>query len=139
LYINDLPQAVQEAKVVLFADDTNLLHTENDLTSFKGKIIKVMKQLENWFLTNNLIINMEKTKAILFQGRGSSLIHRPVPYLNNRKITYLSDLKCLGIYITENLSWPTHIQYLCQKLNKALYLIKSLHDSVSIPVLKVKR
>jgi hypothetical protein len=25
---------------------------------------------------------------------------------------------------------------LCQKLNKALYLIKSLHDSVSIPVLE---
>jgi hypothetical protein len=47
--------------------------------------MKVMKQLENWFLTNNLIINMEKTKAMLFQGRGSSLI----PYLNNKEITYL--------------------------------------------------
>jgi hypothetical protein len=28
------------------------------------------------------------------------------------------------------------MQYLCQKLNKALYLIKSLCDSVSIPVLR---
>jgi hypothetical protein len=28
------------------------------------------------------------------------------------------------------------MQYLCQKLNKALYLIKLLHDSISIPVLR---
>jgi hypothetical protein len=43
------------------------------------------------------------TKAILFQGRGSSLIHGPILYLNKKEITYLSNLKFLGIYITENL------------------------------------
>jgi hypothetical protein len=64
-------------------DDTNILLTEENLTSLKGGIVKVMKQLENWFLTNNLLINTEKTKAILFQGRGSSLIHRSVLYVNN--------------------------------------------------------
>jgi hypothetical protein len=134
LFVNDLPKAVQQAKVVLFADDTNTLLTEKSLTSLKGKIVRVMKQLENW--TKNLIINMENTKAVLFQGRGPSLIHRPVLYLNNKEITYLSNLKFLGIYITEKLSWATHVQYLCQELNKVLYLIKSLRDSVSIPVLK---
>jgi hypothetical protein len=69
-----------------------------------------MKQLENWSLTNNLIINTEKTKAILFQGRGSSLIHRPVLYLNNKETTYLSNLKSVCIYTTDDLSWATHIQ-----------------------------
>jgi hypothetical protein len=78
-----LPQAVEEAEVALFMDDTNILLTEKNHTSLKVKIVKVMKQLENWFLTNNLIIHMEKTKAILFQGRRSSLIHRPILYLNN--------------------------------------------------------
>jgi hypothetical protein len=58
-----------------------------------------MKQLENIFLTNNLIINMETTKAILFQRRGFRLIHRSILYLNNKKITYLSPF---------NLSWATH-------------------------------
>jgi hypothetical protein len=57
---------------------------------------------------------MESTKAILFQGRGFSLIHRLVLYLNNKEITYLSNLK---------LSWATHAPYLCQKLDKVLYLI----------------
>jgi hypothetical protein len=51
LFINDLSQAVQEAKVVLFAGDTIILLTEKNLTSLKGKVIKVMKELENLFLT----------------------------------------------------------------------------------------
>jgi hypothetical protein len=89
LHINDLSQAVKEAKVMSFADDTNILLTEKDLTSLKGKIVRVTKHFENWFRTNNLIINTEKTEAILFQGRGSSLIHRPVLYLNTREITHL--------------------------------------------------
>jgi hypothetical protein len=95
-----------------------------------------MKQLENWFLTNDLIINMEKTKVVLSEGRGSGLIHRPILDLNNKEITYLSNLKFIGIYVTEKLSWATHMQYLCQKLNKARYLSKSLWDSISIPVLR---
>ena len=95
-----------------------------------------MKQLENWFLSNNLIINTGKSKAILFQGNGSSSSYRPSLYFNNKEITYTSNLKFLGIHITDNLSWSTHIQYLCQKLNKVLYLIKSLRDSVSKPILR---
>jgi hypothetical protein len=83
--------------VVLFADDINILLIEKALTSLKAKIVKVIKELEKWFSTNNLIINTEKTKAILFQGRGSGLMHRPVLYLNNKEITYLSNLKFLGI------------------------------------------
>jgi hypothetical protein len=70
LFINDMPQAVHEAKVVLFTGDTNILLPEKNLTSLKDKIVKVMKQLENCFLTNNLIINMEKAKAILFREEG---------------------------------------------------------------------
>jgi hypothetical protein len=55
LFINDLPQAVQEAKVALFADDAYITQWKR-LTSLKRKIVKVMKQLENWFLTHNFII-----------------------------------------------------------------------------------
>jgi sarcosine oxidase/L-pipecolate oxidase len=47
LFINDLPQALQEAKVVLFADDTNILLTDNEPISLNEKIQKVRKQLDN--------------------------------------------------------------------------------------------
>ena len=37
-----------------------------------------MKKLENWFLYNDLVINIEKNKVMLFQGNGSGSIIRPI-------------------------------------------------------------
>jgi hypothetical protein len=36
-----------------------------------------MKQLQNWFLNNNLVINTEKTKVMLFQGKESGSNIKP--------------------------------------------------------------
>jgi hypothetical protein len=38
---------------------------------------------------------------------------------------HTSTVKFLGINFIENLSWTTHTQHVCLKLNKTLYLIKS--------------
>jgi hypothetical protein len=135
LFINDLPKAVQNAKIVLFADDTNILLIDKNLKSLND-VQAAMNQIANWFTVNDLIINTEKTRALFFQGRSLSTICKPDLYLNTKAITYTSNLKFLGIYMTENLSWASHIQYLSQKLNKALYLIKSFLDCVNLPILR---
>jgi hypothetical protein len=95
-----------------------------------------MNQIANWFAVNDLIITTEKTKELFFQGRSLSTIYKPDLYLNTKAITYTSNLKFLGMYITETLSWASHIQYLTQKQNEALYLIKYLHDCVNLPILR---
>jgi hypothetical protein len=46
LYINDLTENVQAAKLVLFADDTNLLITGKDEFDLQNKVINVMRELE---------------------------------------------------------------------------------------------
>jgi hypothetical protein len=78
LFINDLPQALQEAKVALFADDTNILLIDSEPLSLNEKIQNVREQLDNWFHANQLIMNAEKTKALFFQGKRPNPIHRPV-------------------------------------------------------------
>jgi hypothetical protein len=69
LYINDLTENVQVAKLVLFADDTNLLITRKYKFYLQHKIINVMRELEIWFQKNNLIINIEKTFAMSFHSK----------------------------------------------------------------------
>jgi hypothetical protein len=46
-----------------------------------------------------------------------------------------ADVKFWGIFITGDISWKTHTQYVCQKLSNIIYLIKSLSDTVSQAVL----
>jgi hypothetical protein len=68
------------AEVVLFADDTSILITENNILLLYEKIPNVRKQLENWFYENRLIINTEKSKVIFFQRSRSVSSFRPLLY-----------------------------------------------------------
>jgi len=45
-------------------DDTNVLVVERIQEALQTKLPLVMKQLEIWFLTNDLIINIIKTVAM---------------------------------------------------------------------------
>jgi hypothetical protein len=60
LYINYLTENVQGAKLVLSADDTNLLITGSDEVDLQHKKKNMMRELEICFEKNNLIINFEK-------------------------------------------------------------------------------
>jgi hypothetical protein len=60
LYINDLLVNIQGAKLVLFADDINLLVIEKDESALHQRIKKVMRKLESWFYKNSLFIKTEK-------------------------------------------------------------------------------
>jgi hypothetical protein len=68
LYINDLPLNIKEERTVLFADDTNVLVTAENGQSLQQKINKFMNELHGWFNANNLILNTEKTTAMLFHS-----------------------------------------------------------------------
>ena len=136
LYINDLPQHITNGEVVFFADDTNILVIDKDKSILQDKIKRIMIQLESWFSKNNMIINNDKTKAMLFQLKKPHDISGPDIIFNNIKIKYTSQFRFLGINITQNLKWSVHIQSLCSKLNKVCYIIKSLKDEVSLHILR---
>ena len=57
------------AKLVLYADDTNLLITGKDEPDLQYKIMNVMKELEIWYQKNNLVINTKKTFVMSFHSK----------------------------------------------------------------------
>ena len=64
IYINDLPLNIQGAKLILYADDTNVVVVDKNEEALRTKLALVMKQMEIWFLKNDLIINTTKTVAM---------------------------------------------------------------------------
>ena len=91
--------------MALFADDINLLVTDKDGSALHQRIKKVTRELESWFYKNSLFINTEKTIAVSFHTRQNRNPLKPQVTFNNMDICYKSELKFLGIYITENLKW----------------------------------
>jgi hypothetical protein len=62
-----------------------------------------------WFSKNNLVINIDKTKAMLFQLNKTYVMTEPVITFKNKEISYTSQFRFLGINITNNLKWSSHI------------------------------
>jgi dsDNA-binding SOS-regulon protein len=108
LYINDLTENVQGAKLVLYADNTNVLITGKDEVDLQNKIMKTMKELQTWFQYNKLIINTKKTSAMSFHPTQRRDPLRPQRVFKNIEIVYQSELRFLGIHMTETLKWCAH-------------------------------
>jgi hypothetical protein len=136
LYVNDLPINIQESKIILFADDTNILATAENGQILQQKINRVMNDLHSWFYTNGLVINTDKTIAMSFYTGKKRDPVKPQVKFDNRDIAYKSEIKFLGIHISENMKWEVHVKSLSSKLSKLCYMIKSLKDVTNPHIIK---
>ena len=55
---------------VLFADDTNLFDTNNDLKALIDDVNAELEKVINWLNANKLSLNIDKTHFILFRNKG---------------------------------------------------------------------
>jgi hypothetical protein len=131
LYTNDLPLNINEANLIMYADDINILIMDSDVSVLHRKIEKVIQDLEWWFNRNDLIINVKKTGIMSFHNRQVKVPKKPQVTLNGSPLEYVPDLKFLGIHITETLNWNIHLQTLAHKLSKLSFMIKSLKEILS--------
>ena len=61
LYVNDLPNCVDELSVRSFADDTNLFYSSDNLKQLEFVMNQELKQIYNYCALNKLSINTAKT------------------------------------------------------------------------------
>ena len=52
---------MQNTKLVLFADDINMLITDKNIDAVQARLNRVIKQFETWFSNDSLIIDTDKT------------------------------------------------------------------------------
>ena len=131
LYINDLPSNIQDAKLFHFADDINILIEDKNIDPVQARQNGIIKQFETWFSNNSIIVNTDKTKAMLFHLNKTCNLVRPKIVFKNFEISYTFEVKFLIINISNNLKWNTHIQFLCSKINKVSYMILPLKGDLS--------
>lgn len=115
IMINDLPSSV-ETKTFLYADDTTFLCTSKDFNSLKTLTDSTIVQASHWFRANGFLLNENKTQQMCFSLRDRLPSDDPV------------SVKFLGIYIDSKLTWESHINYICGKLSRVIYLLRSLSN-----------
>jgi hypothetical protein len=151
LYINDLP-TISALLSFLFADDTTLLSSHDDLNYLINYVNVEFQKVVHYFRAHKMCLHPNKTKFLLFSNSPNANSIPIELYINNNnvgenslnlipieQITSLSKtpaIKFLGIYLDPALSFKFHIQTITAKVSKSLYFIRSAKNILSEKALK---
>ena len=110
IYVNDLPSIISKNNhtLLLYTDDTSLVITESSSTALKQQATSLLNDINSWFKSNLLLLNLNKTQYLEFSTKNSAtneLIHDRNNLLHT--VTYI---KFLGLTIDYILSWHLHIE-----------------------------
>ena len=121
LYINDLCNVSSVLKFILFADDTNIFFTGNDVKSMSKTISVKLNKLYTWFCLNKLSLNVSKTNFMIFNNsRTESNVNI---FINETAIEQVTSTKFLGVLIDNQLTWKLHISRVKNKLIKCVAIL----------------
>ena len=126
IYVNDLPKASSILTPIMFADDTNLFYSHENLYSLFQTVNNELKNIHEWFKANKLSLNIKKTKFSLFhpsQKSDNLPLILPKLIINNNIISREPVINFLGVLLDENMSWKFHINSIKNKISKNLGLL----------------
>ena len=129
IYINDLPQTVQDSTVSMYADDTSLCYQSHDLTRLNEAINSDLKKLDTWLQGNKLSLNLAKTHSMLISTKQKQNILKSQNKDLDRKIReneleVVKKTKYLGVQIDCSLDWKEQIKVVFNKVSRAVGFLR---------------
>lgn len=136
IYVNDLQCYFNGGgSVYQFADDTSCLVTGRDYSDLANKCSEVVSAMTAWSRENRLQLNTSKTALTVFSLKPRNKSLRVV--VDCHTLPEVSSIKFLGLNIDSVVTWESHVHTLVNRLNSALYAIRSLQQKVSLFGLRV--
>ena len=108
---------------VLFADDTNMFGTDNDLEALIDNVNTELEKIVKWLNANKLSLNIDKNHYMLFRNKGKVIKETCQVYMNWQEISEVETTKFLGVIIDNRLNWKHHIDSICNKVSKDIGII----------------
>jgi len=90
----------------------------------------MFQHINEWFSTNSLSFNLDKTHYMQFVTKNSSLIDFNIMH-GNKKIANICNTKFLGLTLDNTLSWKTHMDTIIPKLSSASFAMRVVKPFLS--------
>ena len=116
VYINDLLEYIL-CKIFLFADDTSLMTVAEDPMDAALTLRCDLSTLSLW--SNQWRVS-SKTEVLTISNKTNQTPHPPL-FLND-----VQHHSHLGLTLSNNMSWDTHIGFILRKASRTLNVIKAL-------------
>ena len=126
LYINDLPLSTPFSTTRLFADDSLIYRPIKSLPDCR-LLQQDLNALEQWEQTWQMSFRPDKCKLIRFTRSQNPIIFNY--HLHNQQLSAVNSHKYLGIHLSSNLKFNTHIDHIRSQANRTLgFIRRNLHN-----------
>ena len=121
IFINDFFSFFDD-NLIVFADDSTLLISAIDLNTLKLKTNEALNCVIQWSNSNNLFLNIKKTKFMKFFSN-DFFINLPL-----NTIEEVQSIKLLGIYFDNKFKFSYHISFIIEKLKTLFHLFYRIRN-----------
>ena len=124
IMVNDL--VVDHDRRWKFVDDTSVSEVINK--NQMGKMQSLVNVINTWCMKNDMKLNQTKCKDMIISF---ALEHPKLDaiFIEENELVPVSSAKILGMYISVDLKWNTHITHMVSKASKRLYFLRLLKRS----------
>ena len=139
LYINDMPDSLNNTTPSLYADDSEIYASSDNSSDLISKLNEDLKNLSRWMRKNKLQIHPTKSKY-MFIGSSynikNNICNEPIQS-NSTPVPRVTNYKCLGVNLDDKLCWDSHIEMICKKVAAGIAAIKRVKPFVPPEMLKI--
>ena len=105
LYVNDLPNCMENSHAAMYADDTNITVRSSSLIHVEEALNSELENIHHWLLSNKLTLNVEKTeyRIIGTRQRLNNLSQDINVSIDGKVLKEVETKKTLGLLVDEHL------------------------------------
>lgn len=122
IFTNDIGKLALKGKIMMFADDIAMLYRSNEPTLLMQDVQHDMALISDYFETNRLVLNLNKSKVMYFGKKSNSTFDNEV-IINGNVIERVYMYKYLGLIVDSDLNFNHHVDYVARKLTSIISLI----------------
>ena len=124
LYTNDFIVTHKHVHLLKFADDSAIV----GLSPHCGQdYFNVIESFYQWCNNNYLLLNVKKTKELIFDFRKTTKEPICPLIINDEEVEVATEIKYLGIMIDNRLNWQAHFNSIYKKANQRMYFLRKLN------------
>ena len=131
IYINDVKDVLKHANHMLYADDTALYLSGNDLDVIEYNLQEDLNRFSVWCKQNVLTVNVQKTKYVIY---GTSQMLKKA---RNLKFSFGNILlirehyyKYLGMFLDATLSFNKHIDFVNKVTSHKIFTLSKIRNYI---------
>ena len=116
MYINDICNVSSDIKYILYADDTSILCSSNNIERLCNTMNKNLEELQTWFIVNKLSLSIGKKNCMIFSDKRIDKFDIFIK-IDQKLIKQVMITKFLGVMIDSHLQWKEHINCVNLKIS----------------------